>query len=168
MTASAAHGNTVAQFQVPPVVKEVLVPCTCAAAFAVFTGQIHQWWPVASHSLGGADTVGVTMEPRVGGRILERHVDGSEHLWGSVTAWEVPSRVAFTWHVGRASERAQRVEVTFAPAASGTRVRLVHSGWEALDAEARSKRDQYDKGWELVFVRCFAECAAATASGATR
>jgi hypothetical protein len=165
MTATAEiSGNIVVQFEVPPVIKEVLVPCTCAAAFDAFTAQIHQWWPMASHSLGGADTVGVTMEPRVNGRVFERHADGSEHLWGRVTAWEDPNRVAFTWHVGRSSEQAQSIEVTFGPAETGTRVRLVHSGWESLAADAQSTRDQYNKGWELVFVRCYADRAGAAAS----
>ena len=166
MTASAElSGNTVAHFQVPPVIKEVVVPCACAAAFEVFSAQIHQWWPVATYSLGGADTVGVTMEPRVGGRLFERHADGSEHLWGSVIAWDVPTRLAFTWHVGRSSEEAQTVEVTFAATANGTRVRLVHSGWEALREQAQETRDQYNKGWELVFIRCYAERAGAAVTG---
>ena len=44
-----------ARFTVPPVEKSVLVRCDPARAFAAFTAEIAQWWPM-QNSLGGAGT----------------------------------------------------------------------------------------------------------------
>lgn len=155
--------STVVPFAVPPVVKVVHVACTPAQAFERFTSEIHRWWPTHSHALKPDDVVTVVFEPRVGGRIFERWRGGEEGLWGMVTAWEPGARVAFTWHVGRAPETAQHVEVSFAPQGAGTEVRLVHSGWEALGDQAEALRNNYEGGWELVFVQCYARHAAGAA-----
>lgn len=146
----------VRELDVSPITKVVEVACSPADTFDAFTRRIDRWWPLAGFSLGGADAVSVAIEPRVGGRVFERERDGTERLWGTVTAWDEPTRLAFTWHVGRAAETAQTVEVTFAPSAFGTRVRLEHFGWEHFGAGADKARDEYDRGWEEVFVRRFA------------
>lgn len=158
----AGEPDNVRAFDVPPVVKTVDLACPPDAAFAAFADGVGRWWPLSMFSLGGAKAVGAAIEPRVGGRVFERHDDGSEHVWGSVVAWEPPSRLAFTWHVGRSPESAQTVEVTFAAAGdAGTRVTLVHRGWERLGDDARARRDEYDRGWEEVFVRRYAAFGAA-------
>jgi uncharacterized protein YndB with AHSA1/START domain len=54
-------------------------------------------------------------------------------LWGTVTRWEPPDEVAFTWHPGKAAERASQVEVTFTAADKQTLVSLTHSGWGIFD-----------------------------------
>ena len=41
-------------------------------AFALFTERIGSWWPRTRHSVYGAEAVGVTMEPRVGGPCTKR------------------------------------------------------------------------------------------------
>ena len=60
---------------------------------------------------------------------------------------------------GAPPEQAQRIDVTFTPAAGGTRVELVHSGWEKLGDAAAARRDSYDKGWVRVFEQCYADYA---------
>lgn len=39
-------------------------------------------------------------EPRVGGHIYDRGVDGSLRKWARIMAYEPPSRVVFTWDIG--------------------------------------------------------------------
>ena len=151
--------TSVAHFVVPPVVKVVRVRCTQPLAFARFTRDIHLWWPLHSHSLFKGDAAHVAFEPRVGGRLVERNAGGDQRLWGSVTVWEPPSRVAFTWHVGRSPAQGQTVEVEFTPLGCETEVRLTHSGWAALGSNAVAMRNEYDGGWDLVFVRGFCQHA---------
>jgi uncharacterized protein YndB with AHSA1/START domain len=90
------------------------------------------------------------LEGRIGGRFFERQEDGTEAVWGTVTAWEPPLRLAFTWHPGRAESTAQEVEVRFTPVDGGTRVELEHRGWEKLGERAEEARNEYDSGWDFV------------------
>lgn len=130
------------------------------AAFRLFTEGVGRWWPLATHSVAEADAVACAIEGRVGGRFFERDRDGNEHLWGTVTAWEPPRRLAFTWHPGRAAEGAQSVEVRFSDAGGGmTLVELTHTGWEKLGEKAATVRESYEKGWDFVFGECFAKAA---------
>ncbi len=69
-----------------------------------------------------------------------------------MTVWQPPERVAFSFHPGRDAREAQTVEVTFSADPEGTRVVLLHSGWEKLNANAQEARDSYNRGWEGVFV----------------
>ena len=42
----------------------------------------------------------------------------------------------------------QEVEATFQPAGQGSRVDLVHSGWELLGEEGMGMRAGYETGWD--------------------
>jgi uncharacterized protein YndB with AHSA1/START domain len=142
-----------------PVRKSVTVPAAPQRAFDLFTAHMHEWWPVATHSVGEADAVSVAFGAGAGAAIVETLADGTTSVWGTVTHWEPPDRVAFTWHPGTAETEATRVEVTFTPSGPGaTLVRLIHSGWERRP-DGASARENYDSGWEPV-VGCFAEAAA--------
>jgi len=148
---------------IEPVVKTVTLSCTPEEAFRYFTADFGVWWPAATHSVVAYASrfndkpTAVILEPFVGGRIFERTHGGEEHPWGSVLAWQPPTRVAFSFHPGRDEKAAQTVEVTFSVAPDGTRVVLVHSGWEKLAANSQEARDSYDQGWEGVFVTRYAE-----------
>jgi uncharacterized protein YndB with AHSA1/START domain len=133
-----------------PLVKVVAVKAAPEKAFRRFTAEMAVWWPLASHSVGGANSESVEMEPRVGGRIVERIRGGRECVWGTITAWDPPRRVAFTWHPGDAPARAQDVEVQFTADGAGTRVQLTHSGFERLGKDARLARRGYPLGWAYV------------------
>jgi uncharacterized protein YndB with AHSA1/START domain len=132
-----------------PLVKSVLVPVDPAAAFALFTDRIAEWWPLETHSVWAADAADVRVEEGVGGHVVEAHRDGRTSVWGTVTRWDPPRAVAFTWHPGRPEHEATHVTVRFAPAGKGTRVELTHGGWEARDDSAFA-RVGYDRGWEVV------------------
>lgn len=152
----------VLSFTIPPVVKTVTVRCEPATAFRRFTDDLAAWWPLATHHIS-EDPQSCAIEGRVGGRLFERDRNGVETVWGVVELWEPPHRLAFTWHVRLAIEQAQRIEITFKPVADGTRVELVHSGWEKLGAAGAARRENYDKGWVTVFEQCFAAYANAAA-----
>ena len=148
---------------IEPVVKTVAVACTPEEAFRYFTADFGMWWPAATHSVIARasqfkDTPAtIILEPHVSGRIFERSRAGEEHAWGSVLVWQPPTRLAFSFHPGRDDQQAQTVEVTFSAAPEGTRVVLTHSGWEKLHANARQARDNYEQGWEGVFVAAYPE-----------
>ncbi|MDQ2810321.1 MAG: SRPBCC domain-containing protein [Actinomycetota bacterium] len=135
---------------VPPIRREILVDADPATAFEVFTEHVGRWWPLAELSVYG-DGDGATVA-FAGGQIIERSADGQMAVWGTVTRWEPPDAVAFSWHPGQATESASQVEVTFAAAASQTRVTLEHSGWEAF-ADPAAARAEYDHGWPMVLDR---------------
>jgi len=149
---------------IAPVRKTVIVQCEIHAAFRIYTEELASWWPLETHSVGqdSADTCGI--EGRVGGRLYERLRDGEESVWGKVLRWNPPHVLEFTWHPGREPDSAQTVEVTFTATDEGTRVDLTHSGWESLGERALETRQNYDSGWDMVFVQRYgARCAAETA-----
>jgi uncharacterized protein YciI len=137
---------------VPPIRREILVDANPATAFEVFTDDIGRWWPVAENSVYGAGGT-VTLANQ---EIVERSADGHSALWGTITRWEPPTAVSFTWHPGQTPDRASHVEVTFAAAPDGaaerTLVTLVHTGWDSFDDPATA-RAEYDQGWPAVLGR---------------
>ena len=138
---------------VPPIRREIIVDADLAAAFDVFTAGLGQWWPMDELSVHGQGATVAFAD----GQIVERSAGGAAAVWGTVTRWEPPAAVAFTWHPGQPAERASHVVVTFAaapgPAAAGqTLVRLEHAGWDAF-ADPAAARAEYDHGWPLVLDR---------------
>src|SRR3954470_3360170 len=118
---------------IAPVTKTVTVHATPEQAFDVFTARFADWWPLATHHTAEEDAATAVLEPEVRGRWYEVGVNGTESMWGYVTAWEPPGRLVLAWHLdhtfhfdpdpGRASE----VVVTFvADGASRTTVTLEH------------------------------------------
>jgi uncharacterized protein YndB with AHSA1/START domain len=122
------------------------VSCPPERAFDLWARETTTWWP-HGHSVSAEPGLAVTFEPRPGGRIYERTPDGVEHDWGEVLAWEPPHRLVYLWHLRFDRADATEVEVTFAPAAEGTDVRIVHSGWERLGSKGPERRERNRRGW---------------------
>jgi uncharacterized protein YndB with AHSA1/START domain len=133
--------------------KSVTVDRPLEEAFRLYTEQVATWWPFSTHSTGKEEVETVILEGREGGRFYERTKNGDEHLWGTVLVWDPPSRVVHSWHPGRAEDTAQEVEVTFAPDGEGTRVELMHSGWERLGDRVDEMITNYNEGWDVVLGR---------------
>lgn len=134
----------------PPIDRSVDVSWSPEEAFDRFTARFAQWWPKATHSIGGPNVKDIFFETRVGGRIYEQHIDGRRFQWGVVTEFDPPHRVRFSWHPSRDESTAQDVVVTFEPRACGTHVRLVSSGWERWGKGAAKARKGYDMGWSYI------------------
>lgn len=129
---------------VPPIRREVLVQAGLDKAFEVFTARIGDWWPLTHSVHGEGGTVAFD-----GGLLVERSADGEIAVWGTVTRWEPPAVVAFSWHPAQRTDTPTQVTVSFTAAGEQTLVRLEHSGWEVL-ADAADARAEYDNGWPAV------------------
>lgn len=141
---------------IAPVRVSVCVNGTIGRAFQVFTEELSTWWPMATHSIEPDQIVTAEMEPRLGGRIIERHRDGTEATWGRITAWEPPRRLVFMWNPSYEDRPETEVEVTFSDDPQGTLVVLEHRGWEQLGAGGVEMREGYAEGWSHILGRCYA------------
>jgi uncharacterized protein YndB with AHSA1/START domain len=113
-----------------PIQQSVRVECPIEDAFRLFTEGFAEWWPLASYSMTGEEAEECAIEPWAGGRVFERTRSGEEHEWGSVTAWNPPVRLELAWHPGARADANQTVEIEFKVEADGTRVTLIHTGWQ--------------------------------------
>jgi uncharacterized protein YndB with AHSA1/START domain len=127
------------------VTTSIVVEAPIERAFSVFTDGIGSWWTPEHHILE-ADLKEMVFEPRVGGHIIDRGVDGSECAWARVLAYEPPNRLVFSWDVSLQWQletdhsRTSEVEVRFiAESPARTRVELEHrnldrhgDGWEGM------------------------------------
>ena len=143
---------------------DVVVDAPVEHAFRVFTERFDRIKP-REHNMLEVDIAESVFEPREGGRVYDRGVDGSECQWARVLAYEPPDRIVFTWDISPRWQietdlsRASEVEVRFiAETAERTRVELEHrhldrhgEGWEGLREGVRG-----DQGWPLYLSR-FAE-----------
>jgi uncharacterized protein YndB with AHSA1/START domain len=139
----------------------VVVNAPLDRAFHVFTEKFGDFKP-REHNLLKVPIEETVFEPRVGGHIYDRGVDGSLCKWARIAAYEPPNRVVFTWDIGPTWQletnpaRASEVEVRFtAESAHRTRVELEHrhierhgEGWESVAAGVDG-----DAGWPLYLGR---------------
>jgi uncharacterized protein YndB with AHSA1/START domain len=123
----------------------IVVEAPAEQAFSVFTEDIGSWWSPDHHILGG-ELAEMVFEPRVGGHVLDRGVDGSECRWARVLAFEPPLRVVISWDINLQWQletdpaRTSEVEVRFtAQGPERTLVELEHrnidrhgEGWESM------------------------------------
>ena len=148
---------------------EVVVDAAQDRAFKLFTEQFDKIKP-REHNMLGVDIAESVFEPRAGGRIYDRGIDGSECQWARVLTYEPPERIVFTWDISPHWQletdlsRASEVEIRFiAESEERTRVALEHrhldrhgDGWEGLRAGVEG-----DGGWPLYLAR-YAEQVATT------
>lgn len=119
-------------------------------AWRVFTERIGAWWPLADSKIGKVNAVDAVIEPRVGGRWYERGEDGSTCDWGSVLAWEPPSRLLLSWDINADwqydPELKTELEIRFiAEGERVTRVELEHRKLDRYGARREAMREIFDK-----------------------
>jgi uncharacterized protein YndB with AHSA1/START domain len=154
---------------IEPIRRTVTVQCDPQTAFRVFTAELGTWWPLETFSRAAdredpsIKTERVVFEEHVGGRIYEVLSDSSEADWGTVEAWEPPSRVVYAWRPHDRPVPPTEVELRFSPDGTGTRVELEHRGWERLEELAEAGREGYANGWPLVLDERFVQAANAAA-----
>lgn len=141
--------------------KQIVVEAPVERAFTVFTERFGDFKP-PEHNLLGSPIAETVFEPRVGGHIYDRGVDGSECRWARILAYEPPARVVFSWDIGpqwqieTELENTSEVEVRFiAETPMRTRVELEHRnidrhgpGWQAVGEGVGG-----DAGWPLYLAR---------------
>jgi uncharacterized protein YndB with AHSA1/START domain len=123
----------------------IVVEAPLERAFAVFVDDFDRVKP-REHNMLAVDIAETVFEPRLGGHIYDRGVDGSECRWARVLAYEPPNRVVFSWDINTQwqietdPDRTSEIEVRFtAESPERTRVELEHhnldrhgDGWEGM------------------------------------
>jgi uncharacterized protein YndB with AHSA1/START domain len=143
------------------VTSSIVVEAPIERAFRVFTEDFGAFKP-PEHNMLAVEIAETVFEPRVGGYLYDRGVDGSECRWARVLAYEPPDRVVISWDISphwqieTDLEKTSEVEVRFISETAGrTRVELEHrnldlhgAGWEAVREGVRG-----DQGWPLYLQR---------------
>jgi uncharacterized protein YndB with AHSA1/START domain len=98
----------------------------------------------------------MVFEPRAGGHVYDRGVDGSECRWARVLAYEPPTRfviswdISLRWQIETDPQKTSEVEVRFvAEAPDRTRVELEHRGLERHGEGWEGVRDALGRGWDV-------------------
>jgi uncharacterized protein YndB with AHSA1/START domain len=149
--------NTQAPTSTTSTQSSITVDAPIERTFSVFTADIGSWWP-AEHHILQAELAEMIFEPREGGHIYDRGVDGSVCEWSRVLVYEPPTRVVFTWDISMQwqietdASRTSEVEVRFiAETPTRTRVELEHRHLERHGAGWEKMRDAVSSpaGWAL-------------------
>jgi uncharacterized protein YndB with AHSA1/START domain len=121
----------------------IVVEAPTERAFSVFTEDIGRWWHPEHHLLE-ADLAEKVFEPRVGGHVYDRGVDGSECRWARVLAYEPPNRVVISWDINTRWQLETDLEKT-----SEVEVRFVSEGPDRTRVELEHRKlDRHGPGWE--------------------
>jgi uncharacterized protein YndB with AHSA1/START domain len=150
--------------------QRILVDAPIEQAFSVFTARFGDFKP-AEHNLLAVPIAETVFEPRIGGNIVDRGIDGSECRWARVLAYDPPDRVVFSWDISPQwqietdPDLTSEVEVRFiSESAERTRVELEHrhidrhgTGWAALGDGVDGQN-----GWPLYLARYLALFAEGT------
>lgn len=140
---------------------QIVVEAPIERAFRVFTEEFDRIKP-REHNLLRVEIAETVFEPRVGGHVYDRGVDGSECRWARVLAYEPPHRVVISWDISpqwqieTSLEKTSEVEIRFiAESPERTRVELEHrnldrhgEGWAAEREAVRG-----EGGWPLYLQR---------------
>lgn len=124
---------------------QIVVEAPIERAFQVLTEDFGSFKP-PEHNLLSVEIAETVFEPRVGGHLYDRGVDGSECRWVRVLAYEPPDRVVISWDISphwqieADPSKTGEVEVRFIAESPGrTRVELEHrnldrhgDGWEGV------------------------------------
>jgi len=135
---------------VGPIIESMLVPADRDVVWRALTEAPGEWWPLPAVSATGVPVLGLHLELVEGGRLAEVWADGTHALWATVLGVEAPSSLTLSWNPGGGSAPATTVEVRLDVLDEGTRVRVRHSGWEALGEEPRM---DYVAGWPFILDR---------------
>jgi len=139
----------------------IVVEAPIERAFAVFTEDFGRFKP-REHNLLEVEIAETVFEPREGGHVYDRGVDGSECRWARVLAYEPPNRVVISWDISPQwqietdLEKTSEVEVRFvAESEERTRVQLEHRNLERHGDGWEGVRDGVagEEGWPLYLQR---------------
>jgi uncharacterized protein YndB with AHSA1/START domain len=155
------------QAQATSVSTQIVVDAPHERAFQVFVEQFDKIKP-REHNMLAVDIEETVLEPRAGGAIYDRGVDGSTCRWARVLAYEPPDRLVFSWDISPSwqletdLEKTSEVEVRFVPESpERTRVELEHRHLDRHGDNWASLREGVDSGdgWPL-YLRRYADIIA--------
>ena len=140
---------------------QIVVEAPIERAFRVFTEEFDRIKP-REHNLLDVEIAETIFEPRVGGHVYDRGVDGSECRWARVLAYEPPHRLVISWDISPQwqietnPEHTSEVEIHFvAEGSNRTRVELEHRNLDRHGQGWQAERDavRNEGGWPLYFQR---------------
>jgi uncharacterized protein YndB with AHSA1/START domain len=121
----------------------IVVEAAIDRAFHVFTEDFGSFKP-PEHNLLEAEIAETVFEPRAGGHLYDRGVDGSECRWARVLAYEPPHRVLLSWDISPRWQLETDHEAT-----SEWEVRFVAETPERTRVELEHRHlDRHGEGWE--------------------
>jgi uncharacterized protein YndB with AHSA1/START domain len=122
---------------------QIAVDAPIERAFSVFTEDFGSFKP-PEHNMLDVEIAETVFEPRVGGHLYDRGVDGSECRWARVLVYEPPNRVVFSWDISPQWRIETDLEKT-----SEVEVRFVSEGSERTRLELEHRNlDRHGDGWE--------------------
>jgi DNA-binding transcriptional ArsR family regulator/uncharacterized protein YndB with AHSA1/START domain len=151
----------ITQTQETSVRTHVVVEAPIERAFRVFTEEFDRIKP-REHNMLGVDIAETVFEPRVGGHVYDRGVDGSVCRWARVLVYEPPDRLVISWDISPRwqietdRERTSEVEIRFiSETPERTRVELEHRNLNRHGEGWEGERDAVgsEGGWPLYLQR---------------
>jgi uncharacterized protein YndB with AHSA1/START domain len=139
----------------------IVVDAPVERAFRVFTEDFDRVKP-REHNMLGVEIAETVFEPRAGGRVYDRGVDGSEFQWARVLSFEPPNRIVLSWdlnpqfQIETDLDKTSEVEVRFiAESDERTRVELEHRNLDRHGPGWEGERDAVggEAGWPLYLQR---------------
>jgi DNA-binding transcriptional ArsR family regulator/uncharacterized protein YndB with AHSA1/START domain len=139
----------------------ITVDAPISRAFKIFTEDFGSFKP-AEHNLLGVEIAETVFEPRVGGFLYDRGVNGTVCRWARVLAYEPPNRVLLSWDINPQwqietdPQRTSEWEVHFvAETPDRTRVEIEHRHLERHGEGWQGVRDGVaaNQGWPLYLSR---------------
>lgn len=141
--------------------RSIVVEAPISLAFKVFTEDFGSFKP-KEHNLLGVEIAETVFEPKVGGFLYDRGIDGSVCRWARVLAYEPPNRLLLSWDISprwqieRDPQKTSEWEVRFiAETSQRTRVEIEHrhlnrhgEGWQGVREGVGG-----DGGWPLYLQR---------------
>jgi len=146
---------------IAPIHRVVEVAVPPERAFELFTGRMHDWWPMG-HSISEEPRAAIEVEPEVGGWWGQIGTRGTRVQWGKVLRWDPPGRLLLAWQIDAQwnydPDLETELELTFTPVGTNTRVTLEHRNLERFGESAEKIAEQLRNGWPGV-IQCFADLA---------
>jgi hypothetical protein len=138
----AASALVLAAGRTPPTCRRTLTAAS-ASAGTVFTEDFGSFKP-PEHNMLGVEIAETVFEPRVGGHLYDRGIDGSECRWARVLAYEPPNRVVISWDISPQWQLETDLEKT-----SDAEVRFISETPERIRVELEHRNlHRHGEGWD--------------------
>ena len=132
-----------------------------ARAFRVFTEEIDRWWrrgPKYRFLPDWHGTLQFDVDADLRRTFVETHDDGRRFTVGEIDAWEPGRRIAMRWRLPNFREHEEtRVEISFDGTDRGTRVTIVHEGFDRLPTDHPARHGMHGRELEYAKANLWAD-----------